>query len=145
MNGERDTWPHGADLPRTPVDASAARTSGPSNLNAQALVSIATVIVWAAIVVAVTVTSNGTSPSQFDYDNGAAPPSPADRQLNVTAGVVYVVSLPVALIALSVAVRSLRLRREQVSATVAVIVSGLASLAGLGTAAVGVGTFIFFT
>lgn len=145
MNGERDTWPHGAAFPRTPVGASAARTSGPSNLNAQALVSIATVIVWAAIVVAVTVTSNGTSPSQFDYDNGAAPPSPADRQLNVTAGVVYVVSLPVALIALLVAVRSLRLRREQVSATVAVIVSGLASLAGLGTAAVGVGTFIFFT
>jgi hypothetical protein len=145
VNGARDTWPQGEDFPRIPADVTAVPTSRTSNLNAQALVSIAIVIVWAAIVIAVTATSNGTSPSQFDYDNGAVPPSATGRQLNVTAGVVYVVSLPVALIALWTAVSSLRLWKEQVSSTIAVIVSGLASLVSLGTAAVGVGTFIFFT
>jgi hypothetical protein len=117
----------------------------PSGLNVRAIVAITVLVVWAALVVAVTIASNGTTPSQFDYDDGALPPSTADRQLNSVAATVYVATFPVALVAEWVAASSLRLWREQVSATIAVVLAGLAAPAGLGVAAIGVGTFVFFT
>jgi hypothetical protein len=116
-----------------------------SGLNVRALVAIAVLVVWAALVVAVTIASSGTAPSQFDYDDGARPPSTADRQLNVVTATVYVATFPVALVALWVAASSLRLWREQMSATIAVVLAGLAALAGIGVAALGVGRFVFFT
>jgi hypothetical protein len=116
-----------------------------SGLNVRAIVAITVLVVWAALVVAVTIASKGTVPSQFDYDDGALPPSTADRQLNSVVATVYVATFPVALVALWVAASSLRLWREQVSAIIAVTLAALAALAGIGVAAIGVGTFVFFT
>ncbi|WIE80998.1 hypothetical protein [Curtobacterium sp. MCSS17_016] len=142
MDDAQETWPLAQPAPR--IDDRVKRA--PSRpLNRQALLSIGVVLIWAVVVVAVTVISAGTTPTQFDYDNGAVPPPQTDRHLNALAGVVYVLALPVSLIALWLAARSLRKPREQVSSTIAVILTVLASLAGIGLVAVGVGTFIFFT
>ncbi len=142
MDDARDTWPLAEPGPR--IATTVKRSSG-SNVNVRALTSVGILVLWAALTVIVSVASAGTAPSQFDYDNGATPPSTVDRQLNILAGAAYILSFPVSLTALWLAVRSLRRMKEQVSSTIAVILAGLASLASIGVAAVGVGTLVFFT
>lgn len=141
MNDARDTWPLADPEPRIPSVVKRA----PMRLNRQAIAAIAVLVAWAAIVAAVTVLSHGTAPSQFDYDNGAVPPTETDRHRNVVAGVAYVLTLPVSFGALWLAARSLRQSSEQVSSTIAVITAALASVGSIYFLAVGVGTFIFFT
>ena len=124
------------------------RARAPSQqVNVRALVAIALIVVWSAVLLATGVfdPTQQTPPSQFDYDAGTVPPTADDRRTATVQAAALIASLPVAVFALCIAASSLRVWREQVSAIIATSLASLAALAGIGLACIGVGTVIFFT
>jgi len=116
-------------------------------VNVRALVAIALIVLWGAVLVATGVfdAAEQTPPSQFDYDGGTLPPTASDRAVATVQAAALIATLPVAVLALYIAASSLRVWREQVSAIVATSVASLATLVSIGFAWIGVGTLIFFT
>ncbi len=105
------------------------------------------ILVWGAVLLATGAfdPASQTPPSQFDYDAGSLPPTVGDRRTATVQAAAMIATLPVAVLALCFAASSLRVWREQVSAVIATSVASLATLASIGLAWIGVGTFIFFT
>ncbi|MGN8050124.1 hypothetical protein ACTJKO_10580 [Curtobacterium sp. 22159] len=116
-------------------------------LNVRALGAIALIVLWGAVLVATGVfdPSSQTPPSQFDYDNGAVPPSADDRAVSSLQAAALIAALPVTVLTLCIAASSLRLWKEQVSAIIATSVASLSALISIGLAWMGVGTLVFFT
>jgi len=116
-------------------------------INVRALVAIALIVLWGAVLVATGVfdPATQTAPSQFDYDAGSLPPTAGDRGVATVQATALIATLPVAVLALCIAASSLRVWREQVSAIIATSVASLSTLASIGLAWIGVGTLIFFT
>lgn len=124
------------------------RARAPSQqVNVRALVAIALIVVWSAVLLATGVfdLAHETPPSQFDYDAGVMPPTADDRQTATVQAAALIASLPAAVLALCIAASSLRVWREQVSAIIGTSLASLAALASIGLAWIGVGTVIFFT
>lgn len=116
-------------------------------VNLRALVAIALIVLWGAVLVATGVfePASQTPPSQFDYDAGSLPPTADDRGAAALQAAAMIATSPVAVLALCIAASSLRVWREQVSAIIATSVASLSALASIGLAWIGVGTLIFFT
>ncbi|WP_065960534.1 hypothetical protein [Curtobacterium sp. UCD-KPL2560] len=116
-------------------------------VNKRSLVAIGLLIVWAGVLVATHLfdPAGQTPPSQFDYDDGAVPPRADERALATVQAVALVTTLPVTVLALCIAASALRTWREQVSATIAMVLTSIAAMAGIAFAWIGVGTFVFFT
>jgi hypothetical protein len=118
-----------------------------ATVNVRALVALTIMIVWAAVVVVAHLYAGAAHVvgHQFDYDNGDQPPTIGQEHAGALEAFVNMLSLPVAVVALVVAYSATRVWREQVSATVAVILAALATVAGIGLALLGVLQYIAYT
>jgi hypothetical protein len=115
-------------------------------LNGRALVAILLVVAWCAVLVATGALGpqNDTPQSAFDHDAGQLSTGAGGASATLQA-LVLIGALPVSVVALCIALRSLRVRREQVTAVIATSVASLATLVSIGLAWIGFGTFVVFS